>query len=245
MAWHYDEKYTFTATMDGGATASHDVYVKGDGPPILLLQELPGIGDDTYGLADRLIAAGFTVYLPHLLGRLGSANRLTTFLNAARLFCVRREINIFLHGRQSPIAGWMRALCADISTRCDGQKLGVVGMCMTGHFAIVLMAEDAVTAAVGSQPALPFRADTKVQISPAEVAATNAAMTQKGCAMAMRYEGDKISRPAHLKALKDAFGDNLETHEFAGDGHSLLTLDFNGEAYNRVEQYFLARVNSV
>lgn len=102
----------------------------GDGPPILLLQELPGIGPETPALAARLTAAGFRVYLPHVLGRFG---KVTMARNALRLFCVRREINMFLRGAQIPIAAWMRALARHIRDRDGGSGVGVIGMCLQFH----------------------------------------------------------------------------------------------------------------
>lgn len=241
--WSGSESYPFSHQVETGPIA-HDVYVKGYGPPILILQELPGVGPETFELADRLIATGFTVYLPHLLGRWGKAGTLSAALSAVRLFCVRREFNMFLTGEQSPIAGWMRALCADISVREGGARVGVIGMCLTGSFVIPLMAEDAVIGAVASQPALPFRHSTQLHMSSEDVAGACAAMDDKGPALAMRYSGDPISSPAHLAALAAAFGDRLETEEYPSGGrrdHSLLTLDFNEAAYARTEAYFRAR----
>lgn len=239
--WAHDSAYAFTAPLEGGSETTHTVYVKGNGPPILILQELPGIGPETYALADLLVAAGFAVYLPHLLGRLGKANRLTTLVNTARLLCIRREFALFLHGRQSPIAAWFRALCADIQTRSGGHQIGVIGMCLTGGFAVPLMAEDAVAAAVASQPALPIRPRDKLHMSQSDVAAASTAMATKGPALAMRYEGDKIGSRQHMTALKHAFGAHLDVQEFPGTAHSLLTIDFNAAAYGHMQDYFKNR----
>ena len=128
----------------------HTIYVKGEGPPIVILQELPGIGVETFALADRLIAAGFKVYLPHLFGKLGVKD---SGLPATvhRIFCIRREFQMFRVGQQSEIASWLRALCAEIQQRESGAQVGLIGMCLTGSFAIPLMAEDAVVAAVASR----------------------------------------------------------------------------------------------
>ena len=241
MPWTFDSSYRFTAPLGAGGETTHAVYVKGDGPPILILQELPGIGPETHALADRLIAAGFSVYLPHLLGRLGKANRLTTLANTARLLCIRREFSIFLHGRQSPIATWLRALCADISLRSGGQRIGVIGMCLTGSFAIPLMAEDAVKGAVASQPALPIRHRDKLHMSECDVNAACAAMAAKGPALAMRYEDDKIASRAHMRTLESAFAEQLQVREFPGNAHSLLTLDFSEAAFAAMQDYFSER----
>ncbi len=111
MTWTHDAVFPFTAPISTGTEITHDVYVGGEGPPIMILQELPGIGPETLELARRLNDSGFRVYLPHLFGTFGKTQ---TGRNFARLFCVRREINMFMKGRQSPVAGWMRALAGHI-----------------------------------------------------------------------------------------------------------------------------------
>ncbi len=223
------------------------IYVKGEGPPIVILQELPGIGHETFDLADRLIAAGFRVYLPHLFGELGKTLK-SKLANAGRLWCIRREFQAFRVGKQSEIASWLRALCAEVEKREDGVRIGVIGMCLTGSFAIPLMAEDAVAGAVASQPALPFKIKTdQLPMSGCDVKRARRKMEEKGPALAMRYKSDKLSTEKHIKALEDAFGNTLEVEWYCnpkgveGALHSLLTVDFSEEAYARVEEYFKAR----
>ncbi len=46
-------KTVFTTDAVDGALLSHDVYSKGDGPVIVIIQELPGIGPETLRLADK------------------------------------------------------------------------------------------------------------------------------------------------------------------------------------------------
>ncbi|WP_372573209.1 dienelactone hydrolase family protein [Ruegeria jejuensis] len=236
--WPHDTRYTFSAPLSTGEKATHDVYVKGSGPPILLLQEMPGIGPETLSLADRLVAAGFTIYLPHLLGTFG---KLTPLRITARLFCVRREFNIFARGRQSPIAGWMRALARDIRDRENAEGIGVIGMCLTGSFALTLMAEEAVLGGVASQPALPMLGGDHLHMSQQDIDAARAGMAASGPGLALRFEGDRIATKRHMQALKRAFGDDLLTEQYSGKDHSLLTLDFHDPAYQRVEAYFAER----
>ncbi|WKL52182.1 hypothetical protein Q1W70_22460 [Pseudomonas kielensis] len=47
---------------------SHPVYDKGHGPKVIVMHELPGLTHTVLDFADRLIAAGFRVYLPLLFG---------------------------------------------------------------------------------------------------------------------------------------------------------------------------------
>ncbi|MEX0285864.1 MAG: dienelactone hydrolase family protein [Paracoccaceae bacterium] len=230
--------FTFTARMSNGRDAAHEVYVKGDGPPILLMQELPGIGPETLALVDRLVAAGFRVYLPHFLGTFG---KVTMMRNTIRVLCVRREINVFLKGRQSPFADWFRALARHIRERDAAKGVGVIGMCLTGSFALTLMADDAVLGGVASQPALPIMSRGRLHMSDQDIAAARAGMAEKGPGLAMRFKGDKLVKDDLWAAIERAFGEDLETVQFDGDDHSLLTIDFHQPAYDRVEAYFRER----
>ena len=238
MAYSDAPAYQFTGPLDGGAEVTHDVYVTGEGPPIVLLQELPGIGPETLALTERLVAAGFKVYLPHLLGTFG---KVTMTRNMLKLLCIRREFNMFAKGRQSPIAGWMRAFVAHVSERENGAKVGTIGMCLTGSFALVLMAEDAVIGAVASQPALPFKSKGALHMTAQEAEAAKAGMAAKGNGLAMRYEGDTLVPDALWSAFQTAFEGVLDVEDYAGSEHSLLTLHFHEPAYARMEQYFRLR----
>ena len=65
------QKTIFEAHASNGHLITHDVYRRGSGAPVVLLQELPGIGQETLSLADQLVNAGFEVVMPHLFGPLG------------------------------------------------------------------------------------------------------------------------------------------------------------------------------
>lgn len=233
-----DRKFTFTAPMSDGKEASHPVYVKGEGPPILLIQELPGIVPETLELVARLNDAGFKVYLPHFLGPFGKS---ALVRNTARLFCVRREINIFAKGKESPFAGWLRALARQIRDEEGVAGIGVIGMCLTGSFALTMMADDAVLGGVASQPALPVMSGGRLHMSQADIDAARAGMRAKGPGLAMRYDGDKLLKDDLWNALVRAFGDDLDSVEFEGTDHSLLTVHFHAPAWSRVEAYFRER----
>ena len=68
------QKSVFTAETREGKSISHDVYARGSGGPVVLIQELPGIGQETLLLADKLIEAGHEVVMPHLFGPLGKTS---------------------------------------------------------------------------------------------------------------------------------------------------------------------------
>ena len=68
------EKSRFEASTSEGQSISHDIYRRGSGAPVILIQELPGIGQETLALADELVDAGFEVVMPHLFGPLGKTS---------------------------------------------------------------------------------------------------------------------------------------------------------------------------
>jgi len=220
------EKYTFSTDKMDGKPMSHDVYSKGNGPVILIIQELPGIGVETLRLADKMVNAGFRVVLPHLFGPLGKVSFVG---NVARLFCMRREFSLFAKHRTSPVVKWLAALCEDSRIRFNVDGIGVIGMCLSGNFALSLMADDAVLAAVASQPSLPVFAPGALHLSPEGITVIRDALDAKGAAMAFRFAGDKMCSKAKFQALETAFnGDKnrVELVELPGKDHSVLTMHY-------------------
>jgi len=235
------QKFSFEAPLTTGQAVTHDVYFAGAGPAILLIQELPGIDQDSFNLAQSLIDEGYSVYLPHLIGTFG---RKTMWRNTARLFCVRREINMFARGKQSPISTWLRALCGEVKSRADKGNIGVIGMCLSGSFALAMMADDAVLGAVASQPSLPLLGGVELDMTAGDIVECKAAMKAKGGALAMRYAKDPVARRKTMQAIEDAFAPHIKTVEFAGSKHSLLTGDFVQGAYDEMSDYFKLRFAS-
>lgn len=217
---------SFHATLPDGTAVTHDVYERGEGPPVVLVQELPGIGPQTLHLADRLVSAGYHVVLPHLFGPLG---RVSFVGNLGRVLCMRRELRMFASHQSSPMVGWLRALCRDVRERRGVAGVGVIGMCLTGNFAITLIADDAVLAAVASQPSLPPSPWSGLHMSPAEIQASREALNGKGPMLAFRFDGDPLCSAKKFAAIDAAFNDDKERVRLVtlpGRGHSVLTLDF-------------------
>jgi dienelactone hydrolase len=233
------EVYDFSAPLEDGSTLNHPVYHLGEGPAIVIWQELPGIGASTITLARNIAGQGYHVYLPHFLGPLGKFRFASNML---RLFCMRREFHMFAANKASPIAAWMAALCRDVRDRNQGAAVGTIGMCLTGGFALTLMADDAVLGAVACQPSLPLMKQSALHMSADEIDAAAAGMRRKGPALAMRYGKDPLCKAAKLTAIKSAFGDGVVTHTIKGKGHAMLTDHFSQEGYDRVIAYFDARL---
>ena len=219
------EKVSFTAPL-AGEPRTFDVFRRGAGPPVVLIQELPGIGPETLAFADRLVTAGFEAWLPHLFGPLGR----TSSLNLVRVLCMRRAFQLFAKHRTDAIVGWLRALCADVKSQTGAPGVGVIGMCLTGGFALAMIADDAVLAAAASQPSLPITDQSALKLSDAEIDASRAALDAKGAMLAFRFEGDRLCTASRFAAIDAAFNDDdaprVELHTLPGDGHAVFTLHF-------------------
>jgi len=220
------EKRQFSSDAMHGEPIEYDVYEIGEGPVIVILQELPGIEAETVKFAEKIVAEGFRVVMPHLFGPLG---KFAILRNMARFFCVRREINIFARNQSSPMVDWLRDLCRDAQSRYDVSGVGVIGMCLTGNFAISLMADDSVLASVASQPSLPMFSQSSLHMSQLDVVDISAKLDQDGPMLAYRFEGDKLCKAAKFDALDKAFNQDKEriklTH-VPGNKHAMLTAHF-------------------
>ncbi len=247
---HYT-KFSFSAPLASGHVVTHDVYSRGsEGPTVVIIQELPGIGPETLSLADTFVDAGYRVVLPHLFGPLG---RISMLGNIVRVFCLRKEFALFAKNDTSPIVDWLRALCRSLRDEHGATAIGVIGNCLSGNFAISLMADDAVLAGVASQPSMPLNDQTTLHMSREEVDAVRTRLDDHGPMLALRFEGDRLCQHAKFDALRAAFNDDKErirTIELPGKGHSVLTLDFNKggqpaqEALDAVLRYFDERLKT-
>ena len=244
--------FDFQAASGRGQTLHHLVYSAGQGPVLLLLQEMPGIGPEMIRLAERFRKEGFQVYIPHLFGPIGEVDRV---LNGIRILCMRKEFALFSSGETSPITAWLRALIGTISTRSPFSKMGVIGMCLTGNFALSLMTEGPVHAAVASQPSLPVHRHDVVHMSDADIHALRNAIDQKGDVHAYRFANDPMCTSIRFNALDQALNETgnqrIGLHTLPGVGHAVLTLDLvdreghpTQEALENVVGYFKGRLQS-
>src|SRR5208337_2808036 len=155
---------------------TRSVYRRGSGPAVIIIHETPGLHPLVIRFADRIVAAGMTVFLPVLFGEPG---RPVTTDHALRIMlsniCISRELSVWFTGKSSPIVEWLRALARKAHAECGGRGVGAIGMCFTGGFALAMMTEPSVVAPVLSQPSLPAAAMSKklaaaIDAAPEEVA---------------------------------------------------------------------------
>lgn len=218
---------------DGGI--SHTVYKRGSGPALLLLHELPGLSDFTFEVADGFAKEGFTIYLPLLFGKAGDFK---VAGNVPRL-CVNRELRVFEHRRPGPIADWLRALARKAKEEQGGPGVGVLGMCLTGNFAISMFADDTVIAPVSCQPSLPLAIGRKrrhsIALSDEQIEKIRKRTDAGEKILAYRFEEDFLCPGARFARLRAEFGEGFVGHEIKRQHwwqmrHSLLTLNYVDEA---------------
>jgi dienelactone hydrolase len=214
------------------------VYRRGAGPAVIVIHEMPGLHPTVVRFADRVAAAGMTVFCPVLFGVVGRpATHPGGVLTMLGGLCVRREFNAWSAGKSSPIVDWLRALARQAHAECGGKGVGAVGMCFTGGFALAMMTEPAVVAPVLSQPSLPMGKAGRAGIDAthAEVACARKRFAEEDLSMiGLRFVGDPFVPDARFETLKREFGDRFEAIELdpkdAAPGplkhpHSVLTVN--------------------
>ncbi len=231
------EKFDFT---DPAGRWTRPVWRRGSGPAVIVIHEMPGLHPLVIRFADRVAAAGMTVFCPSLFGEPGrpvsAGYGLTSMING---ICIRREFHAWATDASSPIVDWLRALAVRVHADCGGKGVGAVGMCFTGNFALAMMTEPCVVAPVLSQPSLPLPAFSKrrmagIGVSAGEIACAKRRFAEEDLSMiGLRFHGDNFVPDARFEALKRTFGDRFEAIELAAaDGlqgtamapHSVLTI---------------------
>lgn len=221
-------KEKFTYKMRNNKSASHDVYTLGTGKKIvLIIQELPGIGQETLALADRFVAKGYTVVLPHLFGPIGKT---ATAGNLVRVLCMKREFRIFAKNESSPIVDFLSGLCSALKEKHQVNGIAVIGMCLTGNFAISLMANEDVLAGFASQPSMAISSQESLHMSPAEIVAIKNNLDKVGPMHCGSFVGDHFCTTKKIKLIDQTFNEDdkqrIIFHQLPGKKHAILTIDF-------------------
>src|SRR5438093_2513930 len=213
----------------------HPVFRTGGGPGVVIMHELPGMTKACTAFAEE-VAREFTVFLPLMFGKPGDYAPLRSL---ARL-CIGREFRLFAKRGGSPIADWLRALCRKVHMECGGPGVGVIGMCLSGNFAISLMADASVLAPVASQPSLPLglsrRSREALAVTRTEMSAATARAQAGVTLLGLRFSDDRLCPRERFASLRQAFGPafvEIEIDSSNGNrwgirpnAHSILTDDF-------------------
>ena len=216
-------------------------YRKGTGPGVIVIHELPGITPEVIGFGEEVVAAGFTVVMPHLFGHPEAPAGGGTFASSFIQVCTSAEFTKLALGRTTPMATWLRSLARELHEELGGPGVGALGMCFTGGFALAMMVDDSVAAPVVAQPSVPF-AVTKsraadLNVSPDELERV-VERAEHGCqVLGLRFKSDKMVG-TRFDTLTELLGDNFIRVEFEGKGHSTLTEHRQQEGVDRVLAFF-------
>jgi len=190
---------------------SKRIHARGTGPGVILLHELPGITPEFVRFSDWLVEAGFRTYMPDLFGQAGRPATTGYVVRSFLGICLSREFSALAAGSSGVLTGWLRALARHVQQECGNSRVGAVGMCLTGHFALALMMEPCVGAAVLSQPSLPLPLGARRR------AALHAPESALRCAeercragmkvIGLRFRTDRLCPADRFETLRRRLGD--------------------------------------
>lgn len=233
------EKGSFTA-----AGITRDTYRKGSGPLVIVVHEVPGITPKVTAFANEVVAQGFTVVMPDLVGTPGKEVSGGYALASLTKVCVSKEFSALALNKTSPIIGWLRALGRSLHQEVGGKGIGAVGMCYSGGFALGMMLDDHMLAPVLSQPSMPFpfgkkrAADLNLSPDDALVVKRRAA---EGCqVLGLRFTDDRFVG-TRFDSLRELLGDAFIAIELPSSkktDHSVLTEQRDEASVQRVLSFF-------
>ena len=230
---------------------TRDTYRRGSGPAVIVIHEIPGITPLVAAFADEVVAAGFTVVMPSLVGTPGKPMSVGYTAASFAKVCIAKEFTTWALDQTSPIIAWLRALARSLYNELGGPGVGAVGMCFSGGFALGMMVDDIVVAPVLSQPSMPFAGGKKARganlsLSPDDAHAV-AQRAVDGCqVLGLRFTGDKLvgDRFATLRSmLGDAFI-AVELPSATARDHSVLTEQRDGPSVERVIEFFVEKLQT-
>jgi len=164
-------------------------------PAVIVLHEIFGLNDDIRRIARRFADEGYVAAAPDL------------FAAGSRIACIARAIQVLRSGT-GPALDMLEAIIGVVEARPDVGKVGVVGFCMGGGFALLLGTRERVAAAAV------FYGDTRPREELTRV-----------CPLTGGYGGkDRIFAPKGraLIADLDALGKEHDIRIYDDAGHSYL-----------------------
>jgi len=253
----------FTETLFQHNEVAYPVFRRGTGSGVVIMPEIPGLTPETASLGRRIADSGFTVVLPSLFGTPGKGFSLPYVGKQFIRVCISREFHVLASHRSSPITDWLRALCRQVHAELGGPGVGVLGLCLTGNFALSLMVDTVVMAPVMSEPALPFPVTPSrkkaVHLSPEDLDRVRERVRDGVCVLGLRFTHDPMCPGQRFSTLRRELGNGFEGIEIdSGPGnpgnirrfaHSVLTEEFRDEeghptraALERVIAFFQQRL---
>lgn len=238
---------SWTRSSHSAAGYTHDTYRKGTGPGVVVIHELPGMTPQVIAFAEEVVAAGFTVVLPHLFGTPEDPATPAVFAKVFPKVCVSKEFTKLAVGETAPVADWLRSLARDLHADVGGPGVGALGMCFTGGYALAMMVDAPVEAPVLCQPSAPFpvgkrrAGDLGLSAHDLEAVRQRAAA---GCpVLGLRYRSDPLTG-TRFDTLRREIDDRFIAVELEGKGHSVVTEHRQQEAVDRVLEFLRQRLTA-
>jgi dienelactone hydrolase len=248
-AKQFFKSISFIKSEFTSATITRDTYRKGTGPVVIVVHEIPGITPAVERFADDVVAAGFTVVMPDLVGIAGQEVSGKYIASSMLKVCISREFTTMALGHTSPIISWLRALARSLHTEIGGKGVGAIGMCFSGGFALGMMVDDIMVAPVLSQPSLPFSLGKKrgadLNLSPDD-AAVIAQRAAQGCqVLGLRFDQDKLVGE-RFASLRELLGDAfvaIELPSASKKDHSVLTEQRDEASVQKVLEFLKQKLH--
>jgi dienelactone hydrolase len=232
--WNRD-KFTFEGV-------SHSTYRRGSGPGVIVMHEIPGLTPRVIEFADEVVEAGFTVVMPQLFGKAGAPPGLLYEARSLVRICISREFTTWQLNRTSPVVTWLRALARQLQVETGG-RVGAVGMCLTGGFALAMMTDEAVEVPVMAQPSLPFAIGKKrrgdINLSAADLSSVQDRCARGAQVLGLQYKGDWRTG-TRFDTFQARLAKSFIRVDLDGPGHSTLTEDRNDTAVAHVIDFLRA-----
>lgn len=177
--------------------------------------------------------------------------------------CVGHEFRVLASREASPITEWLRALARFAHTETGARGVGVIGMCLTGNFALTMALDEVVLAPVLSQPSLPFaigKEKSRALHLSDEGLVSLKRRAQGGLkVLGLRFTNDRSCPGERFQRLRDEIGLAFEAIEIDSSpgnpygipksAHSVVTRDLidqeghpTREALDRVLSFFKERL---
>jgi dienelactone hydrolase len=230
------------------AGITHETYRKGTGPGVVVIHEIPGITPKVTQFANEVVARGFTVVMPDLVGTPGKPPSTPYIAASMAKLCVAREFTAFALNKTSPVIAWLRALAHRLHDEVGGPGVGAVGMCFSGGFALGMMVDEIMLAPVLSQPSMPLPIGSSrsadLNLSPDDEEAV-IQRAQDGCqVLGLRFTEDRAVG-TRFSTLREKLGDAfiaIELPSNAKSDHSVLTEQRDDASVERVLDFFVEKL---
>ena len=128
---------------------------------------------------------------------------------------------------------FLSGLCSYLKAKYKVRGVAVIGMCVTGNFAISLMANEAVIAGFASQPSMAALCQESLHMSSDEISKVKNNIDKVGAMHCGSFEKDVFCSLKKIQLFDKTFNEGdkerIIFHQLPGKGHAILTLDFVDE----------------